>query len=138
MNNSDTSLEGKIRETGFTLHEGSLYDFSSSIYCGVLIKETTMRKLVKLQSRYLEEVKKLLFNEADKGNVFPSMWTLHYPDAQPTEVNYIDTCADVSNRIINATLASQPLHKPLVFIAGSIEEAKLMADKRVEFLGDTK
>ena len=62
------------------IHSGSLYDISCGHRCGVLVKESTMKKITKLQATYLEDVKRVLSSEAEKGNVFPSMWTLHYPD----------------------------------------------------------
>lgn len=110
------------------IHNGSLYDYTSGCYCGVLIKEGVMRQLAKLQQKHLHSVKQLLADEAEKGNVFPSMWTLHHPDGVQTTVRFIDTSADIMQRITAATRSDQPKHRPLVFIAGSMDEAKKMAD----------
>lgn len=115
-----------------SIHEGSLYEYSTGSFCGVLIKENVMRKLVRLQSDHLREVQRLLMNEADKDNVFPAMWTLHYPAGEQTIVNFIDISTDVYSSIKNAVHPHQPRHLPLVFIASSMEEAQLMADKRLE------
>lgn len=112
----------------YVLHNGSLYDYTAGVYCGVLVKENVMRKLVALQHKHMEAVKQILTDEADKGNVFPSMWTLHYPEGEQTTVHYIDTSEDVYRLIDTAVYGHQPRHIPLVFVAGSMEEAKAMAD----------
>lgn len=119
-----------IDANNIAMHDGSLYDYNNGAYCGVLIKENVMRKLVKMQKKHLEDVKRLLMDESYKGNVFPSMWALHYPDGKQTVVTYIDNSADVESRIKNATMQGQPVHKPIVFIASSMDEAKGMADAR--------
>lgn len=123
-----------MNKPNYKTHDGSLYDYTNGAYCGVLVKEETMRKLVKLQNKHLEDVKRLLMDHADKGNVFPSMWALHYPDDEQTTVNYIDTSATVCERIKYATMTNKPIHKGLVFIASSMEEAGQMADSRIEEL----
>lgn len=120
------------KEQEVVMHDGSLYDYNNGVSVGVLVKENVMRKLVKLQQKHLEDVKRLLMDEADKDNVFPSMWTLHYPEGKQTTVTYIDTSADVKQRIKSATTTTQPVHKPTVFIASTMKEAEAMADKRLE------
>ena len=112
------------------MHDGSLYDYTNGTYCGVLIKEKVMRKLIKLQARHLEEVKRLLADEADNGNVFPSMWTLHYPEGKQTTVRFIDTSVDVYERIRYATMTNKPKHEPVVFVTDSMDKAASMADAR--------
>jgi len=119
----------------YETYPGSLYDYTAGAYCGVLVKEHVMRKLAGLQAKHLEEVKRLLIDEADRGNVFPSMWTLHYPGGEQTTVNFIPKGDDVYQRIKNATTGAQPRHIPVVFIASSMEEAKAMADARHSELG---
>lgn len=114
----------------YELHPGSLYDYTAGTYCGVLVKEHVMRKLVALQAKHLEAVKRLLTDEAERGNVFPSMWTLHYPGGEQTTVNFISKDDDVYQRIKNATTGAQPRQIPVVFIASSMDEAKAMADER--------
>lgn len=114
----------------YETYQGSLYDYTAGVYCGVLVKEPVMRKLAGLQAKHLEEVKRLLTDEADRGNVFPSMWTLHHPGGEQTTVNFISKDDDVYQRIKNATTGAQPRHIPVVFIASSMEEAKAMADER--------
>ena len=91
-----------------------------------------MKKLARLQALHLADVKRLLVDEAERGNVFPSMWTLHYPDGEQTSVHFIDTHVTVADRIRTATVASPPKHRSLVFIAGSMDEAKALADAHHE------
>ena len=88
------------------------------------------QQITKLQATYLEDVKRVLSSEAEKGNVFPSMWTLHYPDGEQTIVRFIDESENVHSRIEGAFIVDQPRHEPLVFIASSMHEAQAMADAR--------
>jgi hypothetical protein len=119
----------------YKTHTGTLYDYTAGTNCGVLVTEKVMRKLAGLQAKHLEDVKRLLSNEAEHGNVYPSMWTLHYPDGKQTHVQFIDTSADLQRRIKAATTSRGPIAYPLVFIAGSMEEAKQMANARIAALG---
>lgn len=112
------------------IHHGTLFDYTVGAYCGVLIKENIMRKLAALQQRHLEEVKRLLSDGADRGEVFASMWTLHYPDGVQTEVRYVDTSTDVHDAIRRGLIVAKPRPIPLCFIAGSMQEAAKMADAR--------
>jgi hypothetical protein len=119
----------------YKTHPGTLYDYTAGVYCGVLVTEKVMRKLAALQAQHLESVKRLLADEAERGSVHPSMWTLHRPDGVQTTVKFIHTSADLRERIKNATTTHQPTAHPLVFIAGSMDEAKQMADARHAALG---
>ena len=114
----------------YKTHPGTLYDYTAGVYCGVLVTEKVMRKLAALQAQHLESVKRLLADEAERGNVHPGMWTLHYPEGKQTEVKFIDTSADLRKCINNATTSNQPTAHKVVFIAGSMDEAKQMADAR--------
>lgn len=108
----------------------SLYDYTAGVYAGVLVKEKTMKKLAALQTKHLEQVKRVLLEAAEEGEVFPSSWTLHYPDGEQTHVKYINPKEDVRERIRVAILFHQPRYCPLVFIASSRSEAEEMADTR--------
>lgn len=112
------------------IHHGTLFDYTAGAYCGVLMKENVMRKLAALQQRHLEEVKHVLSDGADRGEVFASLWTLHYPDGVQTEVRYVDTSTNVYDAIKRGTIAAKPRPIPLCFIAGSMQEAAKMADAR--------
>ena len=121
-----------MSETDWTVHEGSLYDYTAGAYCGVLITESVMKRLAKMQASHLADVRRLLSDEAERGNVYPSGWTLHHPGGKQTEVRYIDTTASLSDRIRLGTTPGKPIHKPLVFVAASMDEARAMADAHFE------
>jgi hypothetical protein len=114
----------------YEIHDGTLYDYTHGVFCGVLITQSVMKKLAALQHKHLEEVKRLLSDSADNGEVFPSSWTLHYPNGVQTTVRFIDTDADVRERIRLATRHDQPKACFPVFIADSMDRAKGMADAR--------
>lgn len=116
------------------LYDGRLYDYTAGTNCGVLVTKEIMRKLAKLQTEHLRQVKMLLLEGAEEEKVFPSMWTLHYPDGKQTRVKFIDTSADVLRRINMATHARQPIKEERVFIAASMEEAEGMADALLKAL----
>lgn len=124
-----------MNDENYEIYPRSLYDYAAGVYCGVLVEEATFKKLAKLQAEHLEKVKRLLSDEASKGRVHPSMWTLHYPSGEQTNVSFIEKNKDVSQRIKTATTASPPVHKKVVFVAESMDEAKRMADARHESLG---
>lgn len=114
--------------------DGSLYHYTAGTYCGVLMKERVMKKLAALQAKHMEDVKRVLADGAEAGEVFPYMWTLHHPEGNQTTVYFVDTSADVANNIKHAVASHAPQHMPLVFIAPSMDEAKRMADERHESL----
>ncbi len=117
-------------EAGYEMHPGTLYDYTAGVQCGVLVTEKVMRKLAALQALHLEAVKRLLTDS--EGEVFPSMWTLHYPEGKQTTVRYIDTSSTVAERIRSAVVSRQPTAEYPVFIASSMDEARDMADARHE------
>lgn len=117
-------------EAGYEMHPGTLYDYTAGVACGVLVTEKVMRKLAALQAQHLEAVKRLLTDS--EGEVFPSMWTLHYPEGKQTTVHYIDTSRTVEERIRSAVVSRQPTAEYPVFIASSMDEARDMADARHE------
>ncbi len=122
----------------YKTYQGSLYHYAGSVNVGVLVKESTMKKLAKLEALHLENVKRLLQDEGDRGNVFPSMWTLHHPEGKQTVVNFIDESRDLSDSIRCATNSGNVQNKPLVFIASSMKEAEKMADNRFKELEQDK
>jgi len=108
------------------LHPENLYSYNAGGTCSVLVTEGVMKELAKLQAMHLHKVKKLLNSRISE--VYPSGWTLHYPDGVQTMVDYIEDGGDVAQQIKWATTANKPVHKPLVFIASSMNEAAAMAD----------
>lgn len=119
---------GDVVEVEPALYPGTLFDYTAGVYCGVLVTENVMRKLAKLQAAHLDAVKRLLTDHEDE--CFPSMWTLHHPEGKQTAVHFIDTKADVRERIGRAVHSAQPTARFPVFIASSMAEAKAMADAR--------
>lgn len=112
------------------LSDVRLFDFTNSQYSGVLVTEQVMKKLVKLESKYLHEVKLLLNEELTKGSVFPSDWGLTYPEGVQTTYRYTNKNKDEAKRRIElATMQSKVIHQPIVFIATDYEDAQIQADE---------
>ncbi|HGK4909785.1 TPA: hypothetical protein ACLMQK_004544 [Yersinia enterocolitica] len=109
----------------------SLFDLSG-VYCGVVMPERVMRKIVKLQAACIQEIKRTLTEHKDE--LYASNWTLYYPNGEQKEVRYIDPSdsINIESRIKHAAFINQPRHLPLVFIASSQDEAKSMADAHHE------
>ena len=117
----------------YKIHDSHLYSYESGVSVGVLITEKVMKKLAKMQAKHLEDVKRLLTDS--EGDVFPSMWTLYYPDGEQTVVKYIDTMGDLKRSIRCAVSAHSPVHHPVCFVASSMDEAKEMAEARFSEVG---
>jgi hypothetical protein len=107
-----------------------LFDFTNSQYCGVLITEQVMKRLVKLESKYLHEVKLILNEELSNGAVFPSDWGLTYPKGVQTTYRYTSKNKDdAKHRIELATMQSKVVYQPIVFIASDYRAAQIQADE---------
>ncbi|WP_239515012.1 hypothetical protein [Enterobacter ludwigii] len=121
----------------YVIADESLFDFTAGVYCGVLMPEDVMKKLSKLQAKYLQDVKRLLIENKDR--LHPSSWSLYYPDGKQTSFKYIDTSyhIDIEDRIKHATMSHQPKHEPVVFIANGHEDAERMANAHFEVTGTT-
>lgn len=113
-----------------TQYPGTLYDYTAGVYCGVLVTERVMRKLAALQAQHVEAVRRLLTDNIDE--VFPSSWTLHYPDGKQTSVHFIDTAdwRSAEQAIRSATHAHQPVARFPVFYAEGMKDAAALADAR--------
>lgn len=112
----------------YEIFNKTLYDYTNGTYCGVLIEEHVMKKIAKLQNKYMEDVKRVLHDNIE--SVYPSMWTLYYPDGKQTNVTFIDKSSNVEDRIHYATVPNKPAHKPVVYVANNMQEAKEMAENR--------
>lgn len=117
-----------MSEKKYEIYPGTLYYYSIGLYCGVFVSNSVMRKLSSLQAKYLEEVRRCLSD--NKGEVFPYMWTLHYPNGKQTHVNFVDKSRDVESAIKHACTPRQPEAVFPVFVASSMKEAQEMADAR--------
>jgi hypothetical protein len=94
----------------------------------VLVKENVMKRIAGISAKYLDEVKTILKDEAERGNVFSYMWTLAYPKGEQTTVTFIDESRDVDTSIKWAALNPQPTVCPLVFVSSSMNDAKAQAE----------
>lgn len=114
-----------------------LYNFTTGYFCGVLLKESAMKRLAKLEAKFRLEAKRILLEEADNGNVFSSNWGLVYPEGKQTVYHYISknhdvrSSDDVRSRI-DISLFSKIEYKPLVFAANDYSNAKVVAEKYFE------
>ena len=111
------------------LSENRLFSFTNSQCCGVLVTEKVMKKIAKLEARYLNEVRLLLNEELDSGNVISSDWGLVYPEGKQTTYFYSDKSSDMKNRIKAACLSSKIEHRPVVFIADDYKDAQKQANE---------
>lgn len=111
------------------LSEKRLFNFTHSQYCGVLVTEKVMKKLAKLEANYLNEVRLLLTEELDGGNVISSNWGLVYPDGKQTTYYYSDKSSDMKKRIEVACLPSKIEQCPVVFIADNYKDVQKQANE---------
>lgn len=117
-----------MTDTEIQTYPGTLFSYTAGTYCGVLITENVLKKIAALHHEHLEKVKRVLTDNA--AEVFPSMWTLHYPDGKQTHVDYIDTSRTTGDAIRTASWINQPRACHPVFIAKTMAEAEAMADAR--------
>ncbi len=111
------------------LNEHRLFSFSNSQYCGVLVTENVMKKIAKLEAKYLNDIRLLLSDEHDRGNVISSDWGIVYPEGKTTYFYYSDKSSDVKQRIKVSCLSSKIEHRPVVFIADNYEDAQKQANE---------
>lgn len=117
----------------YEIYPGTLYHYTAGLYCGVLMKESVMKKLAKLQQKHMEDVKRLLAD--NKDDLFPYSWTLYYPNGEQTTVTHFDN-RDVEEAIKSALMGSEkPEPKYPVYNTTSMEEAKRMAEERFKATG---
>ena len=114
-----------------------LYDFSAGIYCGVFIPEKVMKKIAKLNAKYVNEVRKVL--DDNKNELYPQEWTLaNRMDGADIKKQVIvrytltsSTQKDVEKRIA-LFKAPLPHYEPEVFMVDSHKEAQEIAEKKLE------
>lgn len=66
------------------------FDFPAGCYCGLVVKEATAKKLMKILYRQTQEIKEFLHQH--KEDLAASNWTLVHPDGKQTVINF--TCAN--------------------------------------------
>ncbi len=110
-----------------------MYDYPAGGYCGVIMPESVMKKLAKLNCKYSEEVRKVL--DDNKDDLYPSLWTLaNRMDgekiAKQVTIKYVTTPRDVENidRRISLFKAASPEYVETVYIVESYDEAKEIAE----------
>ena len=117
----------------YEIHNGTMYTMDNGCRLGVALNKVAMLKVLKLQQEYNEKLRTIICDQAAEGNARRYMWTLHYPEGEQKTVYYLDTskqeCIDDHIKRIFVASAPQKIEAPL-FIAGSMDEASLMADAR--------
>lgn len=62
------------------------FDFPAGCCCGLVVKEETAKKLMKILYRQTQEIKEFLHQH--KEDLAPSNWTLVYPGGKQTVIKY--------------------------------------------------
>ena len=75
------------------------FDFPAGCYCGLVVKEATAKKLMKILYRQTQEIKEFLHQHKD--DLATSNWTLVYPCGEQTVIHYTysDPLCSVDDRI---------------------------------------
>ena len=75
------------------------FDFPAGCYCGLVVKEATAKKLMKILYRQTQEIKEFLHQH--KEDLATSNWTLVYPCGKQTIIHYTyeDPFSSVDDRI---------------------------------------
>lgn len=75
------------------------FDFPAGCYCGLVVKEATAKKLMKILYRQIQEIKEFLHQH--KEDLATSNWTLVYPCGEQTVIHYTyaDSLCSVDDRI---------------------------------------
>lgn len=94
-----------------------LYKFNPSGYCGFLLPEKTMKKLLKITIEHEEEVRKILTE--DKDDLYLYGWGLAYPNGKQTSftIAYPEWFRDEKQVRIDLFTAAKPEYKSEVFDA---------------------
>lgn len=111
-----------------------LYDYSAGIYSGVFVPEKVMKKLVKLNTKYKEELRKLL--KANEDIIYPSHWTMAHTEDDNGEITHSKTIEYVEEDyspeeiIDRITLfrADKPKYIKDVYLVKDRDEAKKIAE----------
>lgn len=64
------------------------FDFPAGSFCGLVVREPSAKKLMKILYRQTQEIKEFL--NQHKEDAAPSNWTLAYPGGKQTVIRY--TC----------------------------------------------
>ena len=111
-----------------------LYDYSAGIYNGVLVPEKVMKKLVKLNTKYKEEIKKLL--KANENIIYPSHWTMAYTEddngkiTHSKKIKYVEEGYSPEEIVDRITLfrTDKPEYIKNVYLVKDRDEATAIAE----------
>lgn len=78
---------------------GNWFNINNGEYCGIVMPEHVMKKLVKLYAKHNDEVKDLLTQHKDE--IYPYDWTLAYPNGKQKVVTFNSVYSSVEERIEN-------------------------------------
>lgn len=115
-----------------------MYDLSAGIYSGLLMEEDVMKQIIKLQHKYINEIKKIF--SSNKEKLRPSYWTLANKKDEEDCITkqvyikfFIEDCAkeDVERRI-NLFKVEQPEYVREVYVVKNYEEARSIAEEVLE------
>lgn len=76
---------------------GNWFNVNNGGYCGIVMPEHVMKKLVKLYAKHNDEVKDLLTQHKDE--IYPYEWTLAYPNGKQKSVAFNSAYSSVEERI---------------------------------------
>lgn len=68
------------------------FDMPMGVYCGVLMREKTAKKLAKLLYKHNQEIKELLASDLDQIEV--SNWSLAHPEGKQTNFKFYMESSD--------------------------------------------
>ena len=113
-----------------------MYDYNAGGHCGVVMPESVMKKLAKLNYEYSNEVKKIL--EENKGSLYVSDWTLaNLMDGEKIKkqvtIRYAILGEDVDHRI-SLYKANSPTYIKEFYLVKNREEAKEISEEILQEL----
>jgi len=88
------------------------FDMSAGSYCGLLLRESTMKKMQKLLYKQTQEIKQLLTESLDDVEVLN--WTLVYPNNEQTTVYYFDASSTAEEKLERIALFDKAARVKLV------------------------
>ncbi|MEW6006136.1 MAG: hypothetical protein AB1695_12560 [Stygiobacter sp.] len=112
-----------------------LYSFNYNGYCGVLLPEKVMKKIMKLFVKYTDEIKKVLYE--NKQDLYEYHWTLANKmngdkiEIQKVIIYTTKSKQDLDNRL-SIFQAPKPKYEPEVFIVENRQEAEEIAKLLLE------
>jgi len=72
------------------------FNMPAGWYCGLLLRESTMKKMQNLLFKQTQEIKELLMDSLDDIEAYE--WTLAYPNSAQTVVHYFDADSIVKEK----------------------------------------